>query len=267
MLDRITPLILTLNEEANIGRCLAQITWAKRIVVVDSFSSDRTLELVRRAPQAEILQREFDHHAPQCSFGLTHIDSEWTLSLDADYILADALVGEMARLTPPEDAVAYVAGFRYCVFGRPLRGTLYPARPILFRTREAQYVADGHAHRLRIPAGRATLPLRSVVYHDDRKPLTEWLRNQIRYASLEATKLRATARSELSTADRIRVRSLLGPLLVLPYCLVVQRGLLDGWPGLYYSLQRSFAELILSLMLLDQRLRDRSATEGAGDPR
>jgi glycosyltransferase involved in cell wall biosynthesis len=124
MLDRITPLILTLNEEANIGRCLAQLSWAKRIVVVDSFSTDLTLELVRQAPHAEILQREFDHHAPQCSFGLTHIDSEWTLSLDADYILTDGLVEEMARLAPFENTTAYVAGFRYCVFGRPLRVTL-----------------------------------------------------------------------------------------------------------------------------------------------
>jgi glycosyltransferase involved in cell wall biosynthesis len=267
MLDRITPLILTLNEEANISRCLAQLTWAKRIVVVDSFSTDRTLELVRQAPQAEVLQREFDHHAPQCSFGLTHIGSEWTLSLDADYILTDALVEEMARLTPFEDTTAFVAGFRYCVLGRPLRGTLYPARPILFRTREGQYVADGHAHRLTTPAGKAAVPLSNFVHHDDRKPLTEWLRNQIRYASLEATKLRGTPRSELSTADRIRVTTLLGPLLVLPYCLVAQRGLLDGWPGLYYALQRTLAELILSLMLLDQRLRKPNTAPEASNPR
>src|SRR6266699_2830500 len=100
MLDHITPLILTYNEAPNIRRTLEQLRWARDIVVVDSFSDDETLEIVSSFPQARVFQRQFDSFASQCNFGLreTGIDSEWVLSLDADYILTPELIKEMAAL-------------------------------------------------------------------------------------------------------------------------------------------------------------------------
>src|SRR5258708_7588126 len=82
MLDQITPLILTHNEAPNIGRTLAELSWASDIVVVDSFSDDETLEIVSRFPQVRVYQRQFDSHENQWNFGLreTGIDSEWLLA-------------------------------------------------------------------------------------------------------------------------------------------------------------------------------------------
>src|SRR2546430_16708663 len=97
MLDQITPIILTYNEAPNIGRTLEQLGWARDIVVVDSFSDDETLEIVSSLPQARVFQRKFDSFAGQCNFGLTEtgINSEWVLSLDADYVLTPELIEEI----------------------------------------------------------------------------------------------------------------------------------------------------------------------------
>ena len=100
MIDEITPLLITYNEAANIGRTLEKLTWASRIVVIDSGSTDKTLEIVRKYPQAEIIQRPFDDFAAQCNFGLAQVKTEWVLSLDADYELSDKLVAELYDLRP-----------------------------------------------------------------------------------------------------------------------------------------------------------------------
>ena len=105
MIDNITPLILTFNEAPNIGRTLEQLRWARDIVVVDSFSDDATLEIVSTFPQARVFQREFDSFAGQCNFGLseTEIQTEWVLSLDADYLLTPEMIEELY-----EDSRCYV---------------------------------------------------------------------------------------------------------------------------------------------------------------
>ena len=70
MRDQITPLILTYNEAPNIGRTLEQLRWAHEIVVVDSFSTDQTLEIVSQFPQVRVFQRVFDDFVGQWDFGL-----------------------------------------------------------------------------------------------------------------------------------------------------------------------------------------------------
>jgi glycosyltransferase involved in cell wall biosynthesis len=195
MLDQITPLILTFNEAPNIERTLSRLKWAKEIIVVDSFSTDETCDLVRKLPQTRILQREFVSFARQCNFGLQHIRTEWVLSLDADYLLSEECVAEVTDLRPSEEVAGYRAAFRYCISGRPLRASLYPPRVVLYRRARARYRDEGHGHRAQVEG--TILPLRSVIHHDDRKPLDRWLREQDRYARLEAEHLLGDRRWEL----------------------------------------------------------------------
>src|SRR5262249_42070509 len=103
MLENITPLFITYNEEQNIGRALEKVTWAREIVVVDSGSTDATLEIVRAHSQAKLVQRDFDSFADQCNFGLTQIKTDWVLSLDADYIVTDELLSEIRETSPGSD--------------------------------------------------------------------------------------------------------------------------------------------------------------------
>ena len=252
-LETITPLILTYNEAPNIDRTLQQLTWAVRIVIIDSFSTDSTLDILRTYPQVEIIQREFASFADQCNFGLIQIRTEWILSLDADYVLSDQLIAEIKVLDNNPNITSYEVGFKYCVFGKPLRGTLLPPRQVLYRKNKAAYFNDGHAHKVQVQGTSSKLT--GPIYHDDRKSLSRWLWAQERYMKLEARKLLETQTSELSLGDRIRKQTVLAPFIILIYCLIFKGGILDGWRGWYYAFQRTLAEILLTLRLLESTLR------------
>src|ERR671933_1683988 len=104
MLEEVTPLILTFNEAPNIDRTLQRLTWAKRISVIDSYSTDETLEILQSYPQVQIFQRKFDTFANQCNYGLDQVNTEWVLSIDADYVVTEQLITEIKVL--PKDSLA-----------------------------------------------------------------------------------------------------------------------------------------------------------------
>jgi len=254
VLEEITPVLLTFNESPNIGRTLAMLTWAADIVVVDSFSTDDTLDIARSYKSVRVFQRAFDVHANQWNYAVkeTGIATEWVLALDADYELSPDLVAELERLKPPEDIAAVRTHFRYRIYGKTLRGTAYTPVTTLFRHREACYEQDGHTQRVRVTGGLGEL--RGVIYHDDRKSLAHWCAAQSRYMELEAEKLSTLAPGALSFADRLRRKLVIAPLLMPFYCAFIKGNILDGKAGLYYVMQRTLAELLLSLHLLHRRL-------------
>ncbi|MFN7871166.1 MAG: glycosyltransferase family 2 protein [Cyanobacteriota bacterium] len=254
----LTALLLTYNEEANIERTLAALQWVPSIFVIDSGSTDRTLDVLASDPKVVIQHRPFDSFAEQCNFGLDLIKSEWVLSLDADYVVTPALAEEICAYfyaSEPFQYAGFAIPFRYCIAGKPLRGTLLPPRICLYRTAGARYRNDGHGHRVDVPGkvGR----LRNPILHDDRKPLERWLASQLRYLTIESRKLQTTPLSQLSTADRLRLKTPLAPLAALVLCLFVNGGILDGWQGWTYAFQRCYAEILLKLMLLETRARRR----------
>ena len=248
----ITPLVLAFNEEVNIERTLGKLTWATRVLVVDSFSTDRTLEICARFPNVEVVQRRFDSFSAQINHGLALVKTGWAMVLGADYVLTDELISEISRLTPAASVNACVARFNYCIHGRPLRGSLYPPRELIVRRASGRYAEDGHGERW-VLQGAAT-KLRGRVLHDDRKPLSRWLSSQDRYAKLEADKLTRTPASALGLNDRVRKTIVLGPPVVLLYTLFARGVILDGWAGWYYAFQRALAETLLSLRLLEVKL-------------
>jgi len=258
-LELITPLILTYNEQANIGRVLERLSWARRIVVIDSGSTDGTLEILSQHPQVEVFTRSFESHARQWNFGLDQISEDWVLSLDADYLITDRLQQAIARATEQANdsdspgLAGYRIPFRYCVFGKPLSGTVLPPRIALFRREAGHYVDDGHAHQLRLQ-GRCG-ELSEPILHDDRKPLSRWLWAQERYLRLEVAKLNATPTAQLSRSDRVRRLYVIAPFAILLICLIWKRGLLDGWRGWFYAFQRMYVETLLSVMLLEERFK------------
>lgn len=256
ILGEVTPLILTFNEAPNIRRTLENLSWAREILVVDSFSTDETLEIVRSFPRARVFLRTFDNHTAQWNYGLEQVASEWVLSLDADYVVNADFIAELERINlSSSDLSAWFARIRYCISGHELRGSLYPPRAVLFRKSRCRYVDDGHTQLLDIDG--LTGMLKAPVLHDDRKPLSRWLNSQPRYLSLEADKLLKTPHDQLGWKDRLRKRIVFAPLLTVLYCLFAKQLIFDGWPGIFYTSQRVYAELLLSLELLDRRLKRR----------
>lgn len=257
-LQSVTPVVLTFNEEANLARTLAPLGWARDLVIVDSGSSDATLEIARRHPRARVFTRPFDDHASQWRFAIaeTGIATPWVLRLDADYLLDEALLAEIDRLPPPPpDLAAYRIGFTYCIGGRPLRGTLYPPGSVLFDRARATPWQDGHTERWRIDGRVAAL--RGRIRHDDRKPVAAWLAAQARYQARERDKLLAAAPGALDRADRLRLRHWIAPWAVFLWCLFGKGLILDGRAGLAYAYQRLLAETALALYLLDAHGRRR----------
>jgi len=256
VLADVTPVILTYNELPNIERTLARLSWARRIVVVDSYSDDGTVELLRAHPAVEVVQHGFESFASQWNFALQHVQTDWALTLDADYVCSEELAAQMESRLRAGTAAGVEVPFVYCVFGKPLRGTLYPPRVVLFRRHQVRFTQEGHHQRTEVD-GRVER-LSAPIFHDDRKPLTAWLAAQQRYTREEAVKLGAAARHELALVDRLRRHPFLVPALTPAYCLIVKGLLFDGLAGWYYAGQRTYAELLLSLRLLELRLAARA---------
>jgi len=254
-LNSVTVVILTYNEEANLQRTLDKLSWSSQIVLVDSFSTDGTTRIARQYPNVTIYQRRFDNHTAQWNFGLEKAATEWILTLDADYVVTDELLDELTELATGHIA-AFFARFHYCIGDRRLSGNLYPPRAVLFRKPMCHYVQDGHTQLLRIDGESEFLKCR--ILHDDRKPLSRWLESQRKYAVLEAEKLRDNSRGR-SLPDLLRVWIWPAAPAAFMYALLVKRCLFDGWAGLFYTLQRTYAELLLSLELLDRKITDDKA--------
>jgi glycosyltransferase involved in cell wall biosynthesis len=248
-------LVLTFNEEPNIASTLDGLSWAKNILVIDSGSTDRTLEIVSAYPQARVVYRRFDSFAGQCNFGLDHITTEWTLSIDADYRFDRAIGHEIARLAPPSDLAGYFAKFRYAIHGAQLKSSLYPPRCVLYRTKTARYRDEGHGHRVVI-SGKTSW-LQHYVVHDDRKPLSRWFNSQQGYAQREAAFLASAPRSDLKFVDRLRALAWPMPFIAFFYTLLVKGCLFQGAPGWHYTLQRTLAEIIIALVIVENKLSAR----------
>jgi glycosyltransferase involved in cell wall biosynthesis len=252
MLSEITPLILTFNEAPNLRRSLEQLEWAREVIVLDSFSTDETENIARSFPNVNVSYRRFDTFEAQWNFCIQLANTDWVLTLDADYVVTDALRDEIAGLRTESGTVAYFTRFKYCIAGHPLRGTVYPARAVLFRKSRCHYVADGHSQLLRIDG--PTRVLDEYLLHDDRKSLARWLESQRGYAQAEARHLVEHCGQTGSVADRMRRWIWPAAPAAFLYTLFVARCVFDGWPGWYYALQRTYFEVLLSLELLDRRL-------------
>src|SRR4051794_30904431 len=136
----LTALILTFNEEANIGRTLTALSWVKETLIIDSGSTDRTIVLAKAAhPNVRVVERQFDSHPNQWNFGLDQVTTDWVLTLDADYEVSPQLAAEIGALNAKPDQIGFWADFEYRIYGHPLPGSSYPPRIVLFKPSQARY--------------------------------------------------------------------------------------------------------------------------------
>ncbi len=225
--ERVTVLVPCFNNEAYIERCLQTVTWADEILVVDSFSTDRTVEIASRYA-TRVLQHEYVNSATQKNWAIPQASNDWVLILDTDERIPPDLLREM------EDALRHpsgFAGFRIAraniVFGRWLRhGGDWPDYQIrLFRKESGRYEGrQVHAHiRLDGPMGTLTTPI--IHYpHRSLKTIRKTLLD--RYSSWEAREKRDQGIAFRSTQLVTR------PLGAFAVRYVLRQGFRDGWQGL-----------------------------------
>ena len=248
MYKDITPIILTYNEEENIERTLSKLSWAERIVVVDSFSNDQTIKILKNHSNVEICQRVFDSHEKQWNFALEQVRTKWVLSLDADYLVSDELVKEIGLISDNKEEEGFWVELKFCVDEVPLKCSVLPPRIVLFQKSKATYYQNGHTQTLKLD-GKVGY-LKGYIYHDDRKSFKEWLCSQEKYSDLEIEKLFQTDYNKLKIADKIRKLVMLLPLVIPVYILLFKGGIFDGRRGIYYAYLRTYYEAMLSFKVL-----------------
>lgn len=250
--------VLTFNEEANLRQLLESLDgWASAIFVVDSGSTDRTVEIARQFTDA-IVVHEFTNQAEQFNWALDNlpITTEWVMRLDADEFLLPELKDEIAGLLP--DLPLAVSGLlvrrRVYFGGRWIRhGGMYPVWTLRLvrrgKGRSEQIEMDEH---LVVLEGR-TLRLRQDFVHADHKNLAAWTMKHEGYAKREALASEQLAalpagdarHGRLGDEQRGRRRWLktkvygrsplfLRAFLYFTYRYLLRLGFLDGREGLVY---------------------------------
>jgi glycosyltransferase involved in cell wall biosynthesis len=256
-------LILTRNEEIHIPRVLRNIApIAREVFVVDSFSTDRTVELAQAAG-AVVLQNRFVNHAKQFEWALDNapIQSEWLMRLDADELLTEELVQEIERELPllPRDVTGVNLRRRHIFLGRWIkRGGRFPLILLrIWRNRSARMEQRWMDEHITLTQGRATTFVHDFC-DDNLNNLTFFIDKHNGYATREAIdvvnqKYQLFGNAEASplgspqaSAKRWIKEKLYnrlgmgGPLGYFLFRYVVQLGFLDGREGLIYHFLQGF---------------------------
>lgn len=195
----LSALVPTYNEEEMLPECLASLSFADEVVVIDSGSTDRTVEIAEAAG-ARVVTHPFDDHARQKNRGLNSLTHDWVLLLDADERVTSDLRTEVLHLldTGP-DRAGYWIRRRNTFLGREIRGCGWQGDRVLRffdRTRGSYEARRVHEEvRLDAPAGR----LESALMHHSCRDLGVWYDKVDRYSTLGAEELAARgSRSRLS---------------------------------------------------------------------
>jgi len=246
-LDQVTPVILTLNEEDNIGRTLLSLSWARRVVVVDSGSSDQTKRVANAFKNVEWHMRDFDSHALQWKFAIhqTGISSKYILALDADMQTTDQFVREVKARFLPSKLAAGSLRFQHWVLGQPMSRTLIPPQLRIFRRDLVSIEQRGHTQEFLVPPPLYRFD--SAVIHDDQKTLERWVNSQVAYSRLEYERLAGL--TQWSLKDRLR-RLALMPLAAAAVAYIFGGGPLRGSSSLCYALERLTYESLLAMRVL-----------------
>jgi hypothetical protein len=219
--------IITHNAGAQLQRCLESAQFADEIVVVDSGSTDDTVEIATRHG-ARVLQKEWLGFGPQKQFAVEAAAHDWVLCLDADERLSGALRDSiLGELRAPRGA-AYAMARCNRFLGRWLRhGEGYPDWCVrLFDRRQARW-SDDPVHEKVVAAGPVQR-LAGDLLHESAESLERYLEKQNRYTTLQAAELHAQGRRAGAA------QLLLAPLARFVKFYFLRLGFLDGVPGLVH---------------------------------
>ena len=236
--------IITHNEEQNLPRTLASVQWADEIIVVDSGSTDGTLDIARsfnaRGVNLRIIERPWPGFAAQKNFAIAECTGGWVLSLDADEELTPELQQEIRKLfTEPPLADAFLIRRRNLFLGRWIKhGGFYPdAKLRLFRRGAAQFEDRFPVHETIVFHGE-TATLDNDLIHHAYPTLSTYIEHMERYSTLGAEILIAkgrTSRSWLAFVTNVW----LVPQLTFQWNYFFRGGFLDGREGLLLHLYQA----------------------------
>ena len=231
---KISATIITYNEERNLPRAIESLRCADEILVVDSGSTDRTVEIAEKLG-ARVMDSPWPGYAKQKNLAAEHASHDWILSLDADESLSEALEGEIWRLKkqgPEFDAYTMPRMAQY--LGRWIHHSgWYPDRKVrLYNRQKARWQGEFVHESVRVD-GRVG-HFESNLLHFTCDSLSEHLKTLDRYTTLAAQEI---------AARKIRVplhRLIFDPAWTFLKSYLFQRGFLDGFEGLTIAYMAAF---------------------------
>jgi glycosyltransferase involved in cell wall biosynthesis len=269
--SNLTVILLTLNEEQNLPHALDSVRgWAQDVFILDSFSTDRTVEIARSFG-CQVFQNRFENYSKQRNYALDAlpITTEWVFFLDADERLPMDLKTEITeRLSRNPEENGFYIKRRFFWMGRWVRRGYYPVWILrLFRAGKAR-CEDRPINEHMIVEGKTGRLIHDFC-HEDHRDLTHWIEKHNDYATREAVEL-IRARdgsapvaisgqgSQASRKRWIRERiwnhlpPLLRPFLYFAYRYVIRGGFLDGRAGFtYHFLQGLWFPMLVDIKYLE----------------
>ena len=223
---RVSIVVITLDEEDHLRRCLESVAWADEIVVVDAESHDKTVQIARDFTD-RVISRPWAGFATQKNFAVEQATGDWVLSLDADEEASPDLHQEIAAaIADPQARDAYAIRRRNVFLGRWMRyGGLYPDWQVrLFRRGCGRFVERAVHESVSVNGTRGRL--RGHLVHRSYTGVSDFCDRANRYSSLAADE-------STRQGGRVGARALvLRPLGRFLSMYVLQRGFLDGRRGL-----------------------------------
>jgi glycosyltransferase involved in cell wall biosynthesis len=229
-MEQISATLITNNEEVNIEEALQSLAWADEIVVVDSGSTDATVEICRRYTD-RIFKRAWTGFVDQKNYAVERASHDWIISLDADERISPELAREIEQLR--------LAGLRHAGYriprvaffmGRWIRhGDWYPDHQLRFFDRRRGRWQGGRVHESVQVEGRPG-NLRGEIQHYTYRSLSDYLRRLETYSALAAQDYRQRGK-------KASLPKLVGnPCLTFLKAYLLKRGFLDGAPGLMVAI-------------------------------
>ncbi|MFO8183848.1 MAG: glycosyltransferase family 2 protein [Candidatus Aegiribacteria sp.] len=244
----LSLVITARNEERDIERCIRSVPFADRVIVVDSGSSDSTVE-VARSLGARVYSHEFTGFSSQKQWAADRAETGWILALDADEYLNPELAGEIpGAIAKDEDYNGYTLPFRVLYMGRLMRfGPWSGERHLrLFRKGMARYGSSSVHEGLVLEEGRPGHLKNGFVVHESYSSVTEQVDKMKEYAVLWASE--RSGRGEASSWHRIALR----PFWRFFSGYFLRGGFLEGVPGLAASAVSAYYVLLKWLLLYEK---------------
>lgn len=266
----VSVLILTYNEEDNLPRCLDSVSWCDDILVIDSGSTDQTVEIAK-ARGAKVLERPFDNFADQRNFGLDsgELKHPWVFHLDADECVRDDLREEILSIAQSNPDKAYRVASRTYFRGAWIkRSSMYPCYQVRFgKQGHLRFKMVGHGQREILPADEVAALTHDLDHYSFSKGIDNWIEKHNRYSSDEAKEVIAgqdipiTWKNIIGKDSILRRRELkrlasrlpFKPLLRFVYIFFFRFGFMDGIAGFEYAKMLAMYEQMTVLKISEAK--------------
>lgn len=231
----ISIIIITYNEEENIKDCLESVKWADEIIVVDSFSTDKTIAICKQYTD-KVFQNKWEGYGIQKQFALEKATQDWVLSIDADERVTTDLKDEIFSTKLDKDA--YYIPFRFYWIGRQLRfgGCSKEKHIRLFKRQKAKFTEISVHEELMIDGKIGYL--KNHIIHLSYKDIEDYFERFNQYSTIEALKKFKQGKKTVLILQIL--------LSIMDFCnrYILKLGFLDGIPGFLWASFSSFHRMV-----------------------